>query len=438
MATISFVVPCTAEWVEKIYQLEVTDRVAGYDPILGTDGPANRQALELGSRTLYLKKNLDWQHVVGHHELRMRDFDQEIKIPEEKLGLDYATQVLADNIQDMRDKAAETLELINRYTNIDISAAYMLSRLMPYCREYFNDGVDYELFNEGAMLRAFALTEITREISGDDSLDVISTEGIIEGQNYFIMDPDGGNIEEVTVLSVLTEHRIRFTTDLQITRAKGFLSATSLLPEQDHARVKYDFAYISDWIDTLERADSGLFYVHRDNVSVVGRVFYLAENSEEWVEAHYQGYKSFFDGSIDDVFRLPAKKLRVRVEYPLGEEGEWNVYYFAIKAEVYCTLPEQVRQPKITGMYLSGQRLTIHGDPFASLRDFTQKGMELRVSVKDEYMGEPLHFSVPGATSSMCVNIPGRMLDYRPLLAEIRYVDEEGVKSRWSRSWEVV
>lgn len=438
MATISFVIPCKSEWVEGIYQLEVTDRVTGYDPILAVDGKANAQATQLGSRTQYLLDVLNRQHMDGHHNLTENDFVEDTKIAESKLALYHGTNEIADMIDEVQQKADSALSVINNYNSIDISSAYLLSRLMPWCREYFNDGVDYELFNNGAMLRSFSKTDITRAIAGDDSLDVKSTKGIKPGNTYFLMNTEGGEVEEAEVLSVLTENRIRFTKSLTRTRTDGYLAATNLLPKGYKAEVRYGFSYVSDWIDTLVNAHSGRFFVHRDNVDTEGTVRYLLEGAEEWVEAPYLGYNNFIDGTIDDIYALPKGHIKVRVDYTQGTEGFWNIYYFALKAEMDWTLPEQVRRPKIKSATLTGTTFRISGDPFASLWGFSQKGLELRISIKNEYLAEPLQYSIKQGSSSICVNLPSRLLEYRPLLAEIRYEDEEGVKSRWSPSREII
>ena len=56
---LSFTLPCEPVWEEHIHQLAITDRVLGYDPVTGKDGPSNIQWFQLGNRTLYLKKFLE-------------------------------------------------------------------------------------------------------------------------------------------------------------------------------------------------------------------------------------------------------------------------------------------------------------------------------------------------------------------------------------------
>lgn len=436
MAKISFVIPCEANWTEGIYQLEVSDLVLGYDPVLATDGPANQQWKELGDRTLYLRKILDAEHENGRHNLTADNFLPDTSIPESKLKLDYSTADLSEALDELKSRTEKAIDILSQRNSEDISAAGILGRLLPWVQEYFDSGASFDLLNATSTLRIFRNTPITSEISGDDSLDVVSTFGIVAGQTYFLMDDDGGNCEEAEVLAVLTDTRIRFTKALAYTRSSGLISSVNLMAGDDATTISHDFIFYSSWVDTLQGANSGKLYVHRDNSGERGRVFWKSSESEDWHEAEFIESVNFYDGTVDDIFLLPAKSLRFKVEYAATDES-WKIYWLALKAVIKMTLPETVRQPVITCLDLSGTRLTVRGNSYASLWDIPQGKFELRINSKNNYAIEPAHFGVFGASCGMSVNLAASLLAEGPLMASIRYTDSEGSRSRWSEALEL-
>lgn len=431
MAKISFVLPCEANWTEGIYQLEVSDLVLGYDPVLTTDGPANQQWKELGDRTLYLRGILNAEHKEGRHHLTSDNFLPDTSIPETKLKLDYGTAELADKLDDLEYRTEKGIDLLSQRNSEEISAAGILGRILPWIQEYFDSGASFDLLNATSTLRLFRNTQITSEIAGDDSLDVVSTFGIVEGQRYFLMDEDGSNCEEADVLAVLTDTRIRFTKALTHTRSSGILSSVNLMPTDGATIINRDFIFYSSQTGILQGADSGKLHIHRDNSGERGKVFWRDSDSEDWIEADFLDSVNFYDGAQDDVFLLPARSLQFKVEYTATGES-WKIYWLALKAVTKVMLPETVRQPEITRLELSGQRLTVRGNSYASLWDIPQGKFELRVSSKNNYALEPARFEVDGASCGMSVNLAASILTREPLLAAIRYTDTEGSRSRWS------
>lgn len=440
---ISFTIPEEPFWHEGIYRLETSDPVLGWDPELVKDGPANRQWTELAERTLYLRDLLNKEHLFGEHKFSDFDLAEDAKIPESKLALDYATLKIEGMLNDVLKGIDEQYDRMQKYSDIDLSSASILSRLVPYVREYFKGGCDFELFTDSVSLRTFLQTPILREIAGDDSLDVFSTKGIQPGASYFIIDADGSRAEEVTVLSVLSDTRIRFTHDLEITRDSGYLSSSNVVLVDDSAIIKSSFTYITDYLDIIANEPGttgpiveGRIYVHRENVNVEGRVWYRESDDTPWQRAEYAGKKPFIDGSIDDVFIVPAKRLKLRIEYP-GAESPWKISYIAVKAIQNFVLPEQVRHPEIIGITRNDRNITIFGESFASLWELKQKKIEACVSSKNEYGVEHYHAEA-AAADRIALTIPYNLMLHEPLVAKIRYIDEEGVASRWSDSFAIV
>lgn len=436
MARISFALPCEPEWVEGIYQLEVSDLVLGYDPTLAKDGPANRQWRELGDRTLFLRKLLEAAHKNGRHAFTAADFAENTVIPEEKLALDVPTGALAKELEELEIAAKRATDLLNQRNSEDLSPACLLGKLLPWIPEYFDNGASFDLIGDTSMLRAFTSARITSEIAGDDSLDITDTRGVSAGQSYFLMDEDGGNLEEAKVLSILTDTRVRFETALKITRSTGILCSANIPGSLNGAQVYRDFVWRSSLASDLCGGLYGKMFVHRDKSGTEGRVFWQEESSDEWHEAELAERMNFYDGTVDDVFILPAKKLRLKAEYPASDKP-FSVYWIALKLITKFTLPETVRQPEIEELELRGQTLTVKGNGFASLWNLPQGGFELRVNSKNNFGAQAERFDICGEAQGMSALLSPEILELAPLVASIRYRDCEGKLSRWSPPQEI-
>ena len=439
---ISYVIPCESQWVEGIYRLEIDDRVLGYNKETGTDGPANIQAKELGDRTLYLRDILNAEHNAGHHALTTADFTDVTKIPERALKLNYSTQELNNLINTLRSGTQATSDRVNNLADVNMSYMSVLSILLPYSREYFNTGVDYELFTDNVRMSTFGSTRILKEIIGDDSLDVESTKGLEVGKSYFLMDIHGNNVEEVTVMCILTETRVRFTTNLQHTRTSGYLSGSTLVPQEGLVTVNKRFVYMTAQVDTLADAASGLFYVHRDAAEIPYRkVYYCRENSNTWQEAVYLGEERFYDGSIDDVYQLPSGLLKLRVEYDPSTQANaqpYNIYYMVLKAVNTYVSPDDVRRPVILSADLNNTRLTVLGNEYRSLWDIPQKSATLRVITGNAYEPEYSTTTIYGDQTdhdNIAITLPGNIAFVRPLRIQLKYTDLENTQSRWSAAY---
>lgn len=431
MAHISFYLPCEPFWHEGIYQLETSDFATGYDPVLGTDGPANRQWKELGDRTLYLKAFFETAHQDGHHQIHAHDFVSGTKIPESKLRLDFGTDVLALKISEIANGAKRAYEILNLRNSQELSPGAILGRILPSIRAYYNSGVEFDLFGATAQLRQFTTVPILNEIAGDDSLDIASTSGICPGSTYFLMDDDGSRLESATVLSVLTDTRVRFTSALGITRNAGIVSAANIPPGPEGSVIFRDFVWQSDWTDALAGKPSGKLFVHRDSGNISGKVFWQGNEKDLWHEAELAFCDSFYDGTCDDVFILPGTVLRLRMEYSACADP-WKMYWVALRAEKELIFPETVRRPQIESVKLSGNNLSVHGCPYASLWALPQGGLEMRIGIKNEFAMPPQLYSVHGKSDGMCVVLDRDFIQNRCLTVAIRHSDIEGTSSRWS------
>lgn len=435
----SYVLPCVAEWEDFIYLIEITDRVLGYDPLTATEGVSNRQGTQLGNRTLWLRKFLDTEHVDGHHSLKDVHFLDGTKIPESALKLDYHTDDLDTRIRELKDAAEHTEERASSLTNVNLSFCGVMLRLIPYSQEYSGAFCQFDLFTDRVSLRPFGYTRIIEEIKGDDSLDVESTEGLVEGQKYLLMDLIGGDVEEVELMSILTDRRVRFTTELRHNRNGGYLASTNLLPHTEGARATRNFIYLSDWVTATRNAVSGKVIVNRDaDESMNVTVRYQLRGRDDWKDAGKVLSRNYVDGSMDDYFEVPAGELRLRIE---GDGGTFptNVHYIAVKPDISVVWLEDVRQPQVVSVTYDGgkKEFSVTGNPYASLYDIEQASVDARLSTSTGFSGAVITHTIYDAVTGVPFAFPEEFANEDMFHVQLRYTDIEGTSSRWSAAYEV-
>lgn len=160
-----------SSWIDGIYQIEVNDIAEG-----GPGGIVNQQAKELAARTRYLKTTL------------------------EKL----AASVPGTNEYDRLIAEVEGLDLSKNVARIShlerLTANIMLSLEANGMSPDGYDGMITETFDGTASEIDQAVATVTSVVSGDDSIDVTSADGLIIGAHYQLTD--GEKIEEVQVKSL--------------------------------------------------------------------------------------------------------------------------------------------------------------------------------------------------------------------------------------------
>lgn len=435
---VSFTLPCDPVWEEHIHQLAITDRVLGYDPVTGKDGPSNIQWFQLGNRTLYLKKFLETGHSSdGHHSLTDKDFKPGINIPENRLALDYGTKELYEAIGKALLTADELRSRADLMQDVSLSFSGAMIRLIPLSQEYSGSRSAYVLFTDSVTSMNFASTKLLSEIDGDESLDVESTEGLEVGKSYIVCDEDGGRPEEVVIMSILTDRRIRCMERLHVTRASGLFAATNLLSDPDGltgAIANGDFTYISKELDVLADASSGKLIVCRDSGDVTVTAEYRLAGSSVWRTAEALPGREYSDGTVDDNFSLPQGTMTIRLRYTNGTYP-FRVHYIIVRPVVAVTWVEDVKQPEILSASRRDGIITIKGSNYGTLYGIPMESMEIDVSTS-EYMGDDDYNTIIPSedvkNGNITISLPPELADTPILYLRIRHTDAEGSVSRWS------
>ena len=174
--------PETADWEPDIYQIE-----SGDYPMGGRNGVANIQAAQLANRTKYLK---------GKHE--------ELKAAVEAIqpGTDKYDELLA------KIEALDTAKENNRINHLErlVGNAYLALEMANIDPDGY-DSMIVETFNDAASEIDQFVATVTSVVSGDDSVDVDDSSGLIIGAHYQLAD--GEHQEEVQIKSINVSGKIK-------------------------------------------------------------------------------------------------------------------------------------------------------------------------------------------------------------------------------------
>lgn len=173
--------PETEDWEPEIYQIE-----SGDYPMGGRNGIANVQANQLGNRTKYLKAK--------HEELKAA-------VEAIQPGTDKYDELLK------KIEALDNAKENNRINHLErlMANAYLaleMSKIDP-------DGYDnmlIETFDGSAEEIDQITVNVTSVVSGDDSIDVEDSRGLIIGAHYQLTD--GERLEEVQIKSIAVSGKI--------------------------------------------------------------------------------------------------------------------------------------------------------------------------------------------------------------------------------------
>lgn len=435
---ISYTLPCEPVWEKYIRQLAITDRVLGYDPATGEDGPSNVQWLQLGNRTLYLKKFLETGHDPnGHHALKDADFKDGINIPEKCLALDHGTKELYEAIGRSLLEVDELRKRAEKVQDVGLSFSGAMLRLIPLAQEYSGNRSAYELFTDSVSSMDHTPTRLLGEIKGDESLDLESTDGLEVGRTYIVCDEDGGRPEEATIMSILTDRRIRCTERLQVTRDRGLFTSTNLFRDTDGltgAVATSDFVYISKELTVLTNAHSGVLIVCRDKGDVDAVAEYKLAGSLKWHRAEALPPREYPDGTVDDNFSLPRGTMTVRLRYS-GGTYPFKVHYVVVRPVTAITWIEDVRQPRVLSASVEDGMLTVHGSAYGTLYGIPMAAMRASVSALS-YIDEDNYTVTVRAEDiqdgSIAFPLTEELSREPALYLRIQYIDTEGSSSRWS------
>nr|DAY82556.1 MAG TPA: hypothetical protein [Caudoviricetes sp.] len=174
--------PVTADWEPDIYQIE-----SGDYPMGGRNGIANVQANQLGNRTEYLKEK--------HEELKAA-------IEAIQPGTDKYDELLA------KIEALDSAKENNRINHLErlVGNAYLALEMANIDPDGY-DSMIVETFNDAASEIDQFVATVTSVVSGDDSVDVDDSSGLIIGAHYQLAD--GEHQEEVQIKSINVSGKIK-------------------------------------------------------------------------------------------------------------------------------------------------------------------------------------------------------------------------------------
>lgn len=446
--------PETGLWPEGIYQLEVTDRVLGYEQekddgayyeaLMQEEpgyayGPSNTQWYQLANRTRYLRNLMEVAHDSdGHHVLRDADFVTGANIEESKIAMDYPTAELLEAIETAGSTAAALVQAIQADS---VSGRFQLSwalqQLLPVSWTMGGERCAFDMFVDSLALRNTKRFHVYKAVVddetpiGDDSIDVDDTTGLRPGEWYVLCSDNGEQAQFVQVRDVLNEHRLRIFQQSVNTITDGWLRSCNVPAKDMQAVAGTKFYYVSMPVGLGFDDDVEIRIRHDKRTSVVPQFEIMEPGTDMWQAAGTCAKETSYSYE-EDVIVLPSLEMgtRFRFVYEGLEEGMkfTSVFLTGVYRNEYI---DDVFRPSVTFAQTDGEHIILRGSEYLSLYGIGIAKMQVQLS--DSY---DFHTVLATLNNDTPEPEQAQSFDYAsetaPAYVRIRYVDYEGAVSRWS------
>lgn len=338
-------------------------------------------------------------------------------------------------------KIAEALGMIeSEFGSISGTSAVSVQRAVTLDWLYRDNRVALELWGPGFTLINFDGSGITQGVSGDDSIDIESTAGIVVGEYYVVHDETGSVL--VRIQAVLSEVRLRLYANLPRNFASGNISRCSMsIVPSIRAEAGVGSIWLSKIVNIGSDAEGGAIVIRRTLNSGLARVYFRDSLNLNWVERKWSMRRQGGDipaGFADYEYALPMRgdgSLRVDVE------GEPMIIQHIVSMSAATGLggfanPEmRPATPVITapGNGATGimERPTLGVIDYTSPGGTQQAGIQFQVSTTSNFL--TVHHDSGTQSAGLSYSMPAAVLQLdTTYYVRARVVDAAGLISDWS------
>lgn len=373
-----------------VYELAVDDPVAG-----GPDGVDNLPHKQLKERTDYLKSELT------------------------------GTQ---DNVEGVAD----------RVLSLEASSAGSVGRAVPLSWEYGDRGFDFELFSAGFEWRDMEPVNVVQTVSGDESVDVTSTDNLEAGGTYVIYTGTG-RAHTVRVDAVLSPVRFRATDLLTVSLSDAKMARTSWKIHAGYATAADGAIFYSRPLKALRFYEDGRAIIRRADTDGSLDVSYRAAgDTGEWLPAILERTASRESGTRDEEWRIVGgSDIELRITATHGESGEdikvhHMVAFPGEQAGRAFDVARPVNQSPADEATDQPDTVTLEGSDYRSLYGVSQADAEFRVGTELD-MSNVVYTKLTGTATTSHQVETGNLETDRVYFWQARYQDAEGTWSPWSQ-----
>nr|USU32889.1 hypothetical protein NG677_04095 [Methylobacterium sp. OTU13CASTA1] len=274
--------------------------------------------------------------------------------------------------------------------NLNSSSAVRTAVLLNWL--YGDASPSFELWGAGFSWRDIAPIAITGTTAGDDTIDVVSTAGLIPNRTYVIATPAGVQLETIEVSVVLTATRFRSKLNVanSLNAQSGAVVARTAAQVLDgYAVFSHGDHFYTRVIDELRAQTSGQLVLRRsaDGVGTFA-VSYRAAGSQAWATAPLASTASRAANTRDETYTIGiggSIELRFIYTAPAGnlnatDRVEHMVILPPSRADAASAVSRPSNVAPADQAANVGQTPTLTGSPFLSLYGLAQAGAEFRVS----------------------------------------------------------
>lgn len=421
-------------WPKDIYRIQVTDPILG-----GQDGIINIQPTQIANRTRALKDEFELEHTEdGKHIVTDKMVAENAEIPESYLDLTFSTNSLYD---EYRLASSALTKIQDKVETILGDQGLFINSLMQIVKlnwRYGEFGYEFEFFYDGLTMRDMRNIDSRRAIARDDSVDCEDNTGFEPGMRVLIFDEI--NSEEIDILRVLEDGRIRLVKDIKHTyddtcTSVGYTNWN--LEQTGYAVATHGKYYYSKMTSVLENSATGSLFICRDiNGGELSVEYRDLGDMGEWQHAEIDTTLPY-DGGSDryyEHYTIHGRNVQLRITCTSPGQPV-HVYHMALFPEPFVLFGSSIRTPELEvppdGMEVWQDMLPMQSSKFlTAYRDYY---VQTEYGLFDPATGELIHTISVRTNRLYLLTDETGMPDPGEYLMRARHQSDVSEWSAWSK-----
>lgn len=317
--------------------------------------------------------------------------------------------------------------------NLETSDAVSVAKAVKLAWARSDEGYAVEQFASNMTLINFEPINVTRTVSGDDSVDVDSTSTLKVGSTY-VLSGNGGQ-ESITISEVLNGTRFKATTNLTRTLSDGNLGQTDWTINAGYAVAPAGGTYYSSAMDVLRYYGDGRLDIRRDNDE--GKLDVSVRTKDgNWQDAKLLEVTEEEAGKRNEFYELPVGGI---VELKLVADKVIQVDYLMVytspEAGRAYPVAQSTNLTPAAGAVSVNDPVTLTGTAPRSLYGIAIASAEVHIATDSGMQNVIYTGTVENPTGELAHTATGGTLEVdKNYWWDFIYIDEDGNRSPASKA----
>ena len=255
---------------------------------------------------------------------------------------------------------------------------------------YGDESPAFELFGPTFSWRDIAPIAVVEATTGDDTLDVETTEGLKVGSTYVLSDATGTLLETVEIARILTPKRLRTRLSLNHTLAASAgarLARTSVEVQDRFAIFSHGDAFYTRILDALRLQDRGRVMLRRSSDGIgTFTVSYRLAGESPWTVAKRVDVRARRTGTRDEEYEIATGgEIELRVTFAGVQPADRERVEFMLlgttpRSEAAAWVEQPTNVTPANQVINVGQTPALTGSAYRSLYGLEQGGAHFQVA----------------------------------------------------------